>query len=99
MTKKEMIEIADLKGIDNLWYALLETLPTEQSMKKHQVNIRVLEDAMRVFIMWRSGLSELPISELAKNRSFNFAWDRGHSSGYNEIYGVLLDLVGILEAV
>lgn len=62
--------------------------------KMRQHNIQV-EQLIRKFIEYHVNISIVP--EQYRDKLWNLAWSRGHSSGYAEIAGALSELVEIFE--
>ena len=56
---------------------------------------RRLWDLLEEKIKEDSGLNTIP--EQYRDKVYSYAYQRGHSSGYGEVYGYLCDLVNIFE--
>ena len=57
---------------------------------------RMVHDTIVEYIKDESGLAGVP--EKYRDNVYSFAWDKGHSAGYYEVYTYLCDLVEIFEA-
>lgn len=54
-----------------------------------------LYDILDDIIREDSGLNDIP--EQYRDKVYSYAWERGHSSGYSEVYNCLCDLVEIFN--
>ena len=48
-----------------------------------------------MYIREKSGLNDIP--EDKRSKVYSLAWDRGHSSGYAEVYNELVSLVDLFN--
>ncbi len=63
---------------------------------KYETESGVIQDLIEAFIKEKSGLNTLPFSQRVKDKIYWKAYSDGHSSGWNEVFGVLIDLVSML---
>lgn len=65
----------------------------ELATKKQREGVPRTEDILEGFIREKSGLNGIP--KQYRDKVYRFAWDKGHSSGYSEVYYYLQELVEI----
>jgi hypothetical protein len=64
--------------------------------KKRRDAVPNMGDICAEFIKIESGLKD-KVPAKYQSKVYSFAWDKGHGSGYMEVYNYLLDLVNIFE--
>lgn len=74
-------------------------LPYESRSKNPEAYKAYIEEDARVLTKFRADvLADLGLTNHPKaNKLYDLAWERGHSSGYYEVYGNALDLATLLE--
>jgi len=77
--------------------ALIQEVLDEDAYKEHQKQYgeetHKLQDEFRKDLFEEFGVMENP----KRNKAFYYAWDKGHSAGYSEVYGVFSDIVELIE--
>lgn len=81
---------------------LAEKEEYKKLLEEYNININFYEleskrlyDILDDIIREDSGLNDIP--EEYRNKVYRYAWERGHFSGYSEVYNCLCDLVEIFD--
>jgi len=67
----------------------------EAASKKQRDAVPNTGELLEGFIRHASGLNDIP--KQYQDKVYRIAWDRGHSSGYSEVYYYLVELVEIFQ--